>query len=210
MFSLSRKPVNSKANEPVSKSFQLRRLAEATLGSGNLKKAVQLPEGEDLNEWLAVNTVDFFQQINMLYGTITEFCTPTSCPMMSAGPTHEYLWHDPPNYPSPTSLPASTYIDLLFTRTQSLLDNPLIFPQKPGIPFPRNFRDEVSAVLRRLFRVYAHIYWEHYAVVRELGLEAHLNTGLKHFVCFCREFGVVGEKEFEPLRELVDEMMKDN
>lgn len=30
--------------------------AAATLGSGNLKLAVQLPEGEDLNEWIAVNS----------------------------------------------------------------------------------------------------------------------------------------------------------
>lgn len=80
--------------------------AAATLGSGNLKLAVQLPEGEDLNEWIAVNSeafvsclckllfhvlfnhlaVDFFNQINMLYGTITEQCTTESCPVMSAGP----------------------------------------------------------------------------------------------------------------------------
>ena len=30
--------------------------AAATLGSGNLKLAVQLPEGEDFNEWIAVNS----------------------------------------------------------------------------------------------------------------------------------------------------------
>lgn len=30
--------------------------------------------------------VDFFNQINMLYGTITDFCTEESCPVMSAGP----------------------------------------------------------------------------------------------------------------------------
>lgn len=35
--------------------WQLRRFAEATLGNGSLRKAVRLPEGEDLNEWLAVN-----------------------------------------------------------------------------------------------------------------------------------------------------------
>ena len=29
--------------------------------------------------------VDFFNQINMLYGTITEFCTPQECKVMSAG-----------------------------------------------------------------------------------------------------------------------------
>lgn len=37
-------------------SYQLRQFAEATLGSGSLRKAVKLPEGEDLNEWLAVNS----------------------------------------------------------------------------------------------------------------------------------------------------------
>lgn len=49
---------------------------------GNLRAAVQLPPGEDRNEWLAVNTVDFFNQINLLYGSITEFCTDATCPIM--------------------------------------------------------------------------------------------------------------------------------
>ena len=31
--------------------------AAATLGSGNLRLAVMLPEGEDLNEWVAVNSM---------------------------------------------------------------------------------------------------------------------------------------------------------
>ena len=46
------KPRN--ANKGTS-SYQLRQFAEATLGSGSLRKAVKLPDGEDLNEWLAVN-----------------------------------------------------------------------------------------------------------------------------------------------------------
>ena len=85
-------------------SYQLRQFAEATLGSGSLRKAVKLPEGEDVNEWLAVNgiecmpqfhgkqmmadspysVVDFYNQINLLYGSITEFCSPQSCPEMKA------------------------------------------------------------------------------------------------------------------------------
>ena len=39
-----------------SKASQLKRYASAVLGSGNLKQAVILPEGEDLDEWLAVNS----------------------------------------------------------------------------------------------------------------------------------------------------------
>ena len=46
------KPKNSSKG---TSSYQLRQFAEATLGSGSLRKAVRLPEGEDLSEWLAVN-----------------------------------------------------------------------------------------------------------------------------------------------------------
>lgn len=78
-FGLSKtRTFKPKRNIPEgSKQYQLKRYAEATLGSGNLRLAVILPEGEDLNEWLAVNTVDFFNHVNMLYGTVTEFCTPS-------------------------------------------------------------------------------------------------------------------------------------
>jgi MOB kinase activator 1 len=80
--------------EKEGKRHKLSDFAKATLGSGNMRSAVALPKGEDLNEWLAVNTVDFFNEISLLYGTITEFCTPSSCAVMSAGPQFEYLWAD--------------------------------------------------------------------------------------------------------------------
>lgn len=31
-----------------------------------------------------VSVVDFYNQINLLYGAITEFCSPQSCPEMKA------------------------------------------------------------------------------------------------------------------------------
>lgn len=33
--------------------------------------------------------VDFYNQINLLYGAITEFCSPQTCPEMKA--TDEYV-----------------------------------------------------------------------------------------------------------------------
>ena len=35
---------------------ELLKHTQATLGSGNLRQAVVLPEGENLNEWIAVNS----------------------------------------------------------------------------------------------------------------------------------------------------------
>jgi MOB kinase activator 1 len=44
----------------INKGYGLKQIAKMTLGSGNLEIAVELPEGEDLNEWLAVNTIEFY------------------------------------------------------------------------------------------------------------------------------------------------------
>ena len=41
------------------------RYAATTLGSGNLRQAVALPPGEDPDEWIAVNSVDFFNQVKL-------------------------------------------------------------------------------------------------------------------------------------------------
>jgi MOB kinase activator 1 len=45
-----------KSTPSGSKGAQLRKHIDATLGSGNLREAVRLPPGEDLFEWLAVNS----------------------------------------------------------------------------------------------------------------------------------------------------------
>lgn len=61
LSSLSRNPRTRAPFKPQkagrgTSSWQLKQYAEATLGSGSLRKAVKLPEGEDKDEWLAVNS----------------------------------------------------------------------------------------------------------------------------------------------------------
>ncbi|KAJ7401425.1 deoxycytidine kinase [Pitangus sulphuratus] len=186
--SRSSKTFKPKKNIPEgSHQYELLKHAEATLGSGNLRMAVMLPEGEDLNEWVAVNTVDFFNQINMLYGTITDFCTEESCPVMSAGPKYEYHWADGTNIKKPIKCSAPKYIDYLMTWVQDQLDDETLFPSKIGVPFPKNFMSVAKTILKRLFRVYAHIYHQHFDPVIQLQEEAHLNTSFKHFIFFVQE-----------------------
>jgi len=189
------------------KQAQLKQYAEATLGSGNLRLAVKQPEGEDVNEWLAVNTVDFFNQINMLYGTITEFCTPLACPVMSAGPKYEYHWADGTTIKKAIKVSAPEYVDYLMTWVQNQLDDETIFPSKIGVPFPKNFLNLVKNIFKRLFRVYAHIYHSHFQKIVNLGEEAHLNTSFKHFIYFVQEFTLVDKKELAPLAELITQLV---
>ncbi|KAL6054227.1 MOB kinase activator-like 1A [Balamuthia mandrillaris] len=190
------------------KRYELHKHAKATLGSGNLRLAVALPEREDLSEWLAVNTVDFFNQINLLYGSITEFCTPKTCPVMSAGPKYEYLWADGQKIKKPIKVSAPEYVDYLMTWVQSILDDESIFPSRVDVPFPRNFIMTVKQIFKRLFRVYAHIYYSHFHKIVSLGEEAHLNTCFKHFYYFIQEFDLVDRKEMSPLDDLIENLTK--
>jgi hypothetical protein len=68
----------------------------------------------------------------MLYGTITEFCTEESCPIMSAGPKYEYHWADGLTVKKPIKCSAPKYIDYLMTWVQDQLDDETLFPSKIG------------------------------------------------------------------------------
>lgn len=77
---------------------------------------------------------------------------------------------------------------------QSKLDDESIFPSRTDIPFPKNFAALIKVIFKKLFRIYAHIYYSHFAKIISLGEEAHLNTCFKHFYYFVTEFGLVDAK----------------
>lgn len=201
----------SKAGRTSNPNDSLREFAQATLGSDALKEAVKLPPGEDENEWIAVHVVDFHNQVNMLYSTITMLCSPSTCPKMTAGKKYEYLWQDNnnPKFKKPANVSAPEYIENLLNWTHSLFQNPRVFPTELGVEFPPDARMIFQQILKRLFRVYAHIYYHHINQITELNLQPHLNTSLKHFVLFCNEFNLVTAKEYEPLDDLVSWLLAD-
>ena len=93
------------------------------------------------------------------------------------------------------------------TWVQSQLDDETLFPSKIGVPFPKNFLAIAKTILKRLFRVYAHIYHSHFNVVVSLNEEAHLNTSFKHFIYFVQEFDLIEKKELAPMQELIDRLI---
>lgn len=63
------------------------------------------------------------------------------------------------------------YVDHLMNWVQGMLDDDAIFPSKIGVPFPKNFHATVKSIVRRLFRVYAHLYNHHFAQLCALSIE---------------------------------------
>lgn len=183
--------------------YDLHKRANASLHSGlDLKQVVKLPPEEDLNDWIAVHVVDFFNRINVIYGIISEYCTEPTCPTMSGGAKYEYHWCDGVTYKKPTALPANQYIDLLMDWVEAQINNEDIFPVRVGVPFPKNYLQTVKKILTRLFRVFVHTYMHHFERIVAMGAEPHVNTCYKHFYYFVTEFKLVEQKELEPLRHL--------
>ena len=64
-------------------------------------------------------------------------------------------------------------------------------------------------LVKRLYRVYAHIYCHHYSVIVALSLDPHMNTSFKHYVLFIKEFNLESGKDFYgPLSDMVDTILK--
>ena len=162
-------------------------------------------------EWLAINIVDFYNALNSLYGEVAHECTPQSCRVMNAGPKYEYLWADGIRVLKPMKVPACQYVDYLFEWVADLFEDESVFPQDMATPFPPYFKKIINRVYARFFRVYAHMYYSHFALLVRNGLEAQMNSSFKHFYYFGMQFQLIDEKEVAPLRALIVNLTrKDN
>ncbi|KAH9380548.1 hypothetical protein HPB48_017342 [Haemaphysalis longicornis] len=104
--------------------YDLMEQAAATLGLWNPRLAVMLPEGEDLNKWVAVNMVDVFNEFNNLYGTVTKFCTESSCGIKSACPKHT----------STTVLTELSELDQLLSMVNFRIQDPVLLALQRTAP----------------------------------------------------------------------------
>jgi hypothetical protein len=156
--------------EPGTLRYNLHKMADETLSAGlDLKETVKLPKDEELNDWIAVHVVDFFNRINLLYGVISDYCTDETCPVMSGGPKYEYLWCDHERYKKPTHLSAPQYIGLLMDWIEKQINDESLFPVTVGVPFPKSFQSACKKLLSRLFRVFVHVYIHHFDRVTQIG-----------------------------------------
>jgi len=192
-----------------SKQYELRRVFKAVVGQGNFfKEAVKVPQGENANEWIAMNTIELYNTMNLCYGIVSEACTDSSCPKMTAGPKVTYYWS---NYTynkkaeKPVNLSAPEYTKALVIWISEQLDNPAIFPTD-GSGFGKNFLPTVQKILNRMFRVYAHIYHHHWEKVKSLNAESHFHTCFKHFYFFTSEFQMMDQKDLQPMQLLIEKI----
>lgn len=136
-----------------------------------------------------------------------------------------YTWIDTNR--NPINLPAPIYIKHIQTWVNGKIQDPSIFPTEsfttaPPLPspaqtqqdpnhwlgktsgFPQRFETEVRNMYKQMFRVYAHVYWQHWFLFWHTSSHTYLNTCFMHFVNVGRLFGLLSEKDTEPMQPLIE------
>jgi hypothetical protein len=70
--------------------------------------------------------------------------------------------------------------------------------------FPPRFEAEIKNMYKQMFRCYAHLYWAHWNVFWDTNGHRELNTCFMHFVNVGLIFGLLTDRDIEPMRELID------
>lgn len=203
LFGNGDKKQTLKLNHKNAKRENLHDLTMRTLGSGHMRSTVALPQGEELQEWIAVNVVDFFNEVSLIWGIVLE----TDLPPYKAGEGFpvgfEYLWADGVVIKKPIRCSSTEYVDYVMTWIENKINDETIFPINEDAPFPKNYAAITKQIFTRMFRTFAIIYTQHFSRVEQLGAAAHLNTSFKHLIFFIWEFELIDQRELPAMSDIV-------
>lgn len=191
------------------KRTTLSQMTQRTLGTGNMRAVVQLPEGEDKCEWIAANTVDFFNELSLLYGLVADQAQDKYTKPGEGFPSgFEYRWSDGTGKAVQVSAPE--YVDYVLSWIEAQVDDSAIFPINEADPFPADFVGTyVKDIFKRMFRVFAIIYHRHFDKIQELDAAAHLNTCFKHFLFFSFAFSLIDDKELSVMKTHIERLKEE-
>ncbi|KAI0443439.1 Mob1/phocein [Xylaria telfairii] len=158
-------------------------------------------------------------------------CNPTTCPIMSAGKHHSFTWLN--HRLEPIELHAHEYIALMQRWISGKIDDITIFPIDPSSVsyapnpalvqdtliqltsadgwigqrsgFPEDFSSICGTIFLQMFRVYSHLYWNHFVEpFYHLNLEKQLNSCFSHFIMTATALDMLKPDHLEPMQLLID------
>jgi hypothetical protein len=147
------------------------------------------------------------------------------------GRNYSYAWLNANN--EPVELPAHEYMTLVQRWVSGKIEDTSLFPTDPsgvchahslqfpnstlppgngsedwlgkGSGLPKEFPGTCRLIFRQIFRVYAHLYWDHFIEpFYHLNLERQLNSFFSHFILTATTLDMLQNDELEPMQPLID------
>lgn len=171
-----------------------------------------LPVGESCAGWVAVHAIDFYNDVSTIWAVMaTDPYLNSFAPGEGFPSGVEYRWSDGGEA---ISVSAPVYIEKVLKWIVEQINDETKFPDDDDeaealrVFQTPQFAALCGQIFRRLFRVYGIIYSSFFGTLEALDMAPHLNTCFKHFMFFCTEFGLLPEREMEPLEVLVKPIRK--
>lgn len=162
------------------------------------EESLMKPSGIDLDLWICSHLVQYTEYGRVMFYYISrQLCNEQTCPQMCAGQHVKYTWFDEASGQN-VALSASKYIETLLKGSYDYIKTlPL------GPPYPPDFKEKACVILKRMFRQYAHVYLNHFDILRNEGCEENINYLFKRFLYFVLDFELVSRADMAPLSHLI-------
>lgn len=173
-----------------------------------------LPPGESCAAWVAVHAIDFYNDVSTIWAVMSSDPYLNSFRPGEGFPSGvEYRWSDGASGEA-MSVSAPVYIEKVLGWIADQINDEKKFPDDDDetealrVFQTPQFAALCGQIFRRLFRVYGIIYSSFFGTLEALDMAPHLNSCFKHFMYFCFSFGLLPEREMEPLDVLVKPLRK--
>eukprot|EP01083_Nonionella_stella_P146700 461731_1 len=153
----------------------------------NLNKICTLPPEQDQHVWVMEHIRQFIQELNMLVVYLDPACNETTCPKMTAS-KWEFLCA---THPQPQECCAIDYIQHTLNGFSATVNNLELFPSR--IRVPERSCQQFGSMARRLYRTFAHAYFEHREIFDQFENDTFLCS---RFVKFCIMFQLMPKNSF--------------
>jgi len=146
--------------------------------SSEIDKIYELPSN-DTNPlvWQYEHLRQFVIEFNIILVALGDECTPETCPKMTASNEWQYLCAA---HRKPQDCAAIDYMTHTIDGSTALLTNARHFASRGDVP-PGNAK-YFQSMARRLYRIFAHVYFHHRQIFDEVEAEMHLCARFSHFV----------------------------
>lgn len=146
--------------------------------SADIERIYELPTADtDPLVWQYEHLRQFVIEFNILLVALGDECTPESCPKMTASNEWQYLCAA---HRKPQDCTAIDYMTHTIDGSTALLTNAKHFAARSEVPASN--AKYFQSMARRLYRIFAHVYYHHRQIFDEIEAEMHLCARFSHFV----------------------------
>eukprot|EP00929_Paragymnodinium_shiwhaense_P060936 TRINITY_DN30421_c0_g1_i1.p1 TRINITY_DN30421_c0_g1~~TRINITY_DN30421_c0_g1_i1.p1 ORF type:complete len:259 (-),score=56.51 TRINITY_DN30421_c0_g1_i1:247-1023(-) len=145
--------------------------------ASDVERIYEPPPDVDPLVWQYEHLRQFVIEFNLLLVALHGECTPETCPKMTASNEWQYLCAA---HRQPQDCAAIDYMMHTIDGSTALLTKAKHFPSRSEVPAEN--AKYFQSMARRLYRIFAHVYYHHREIFDELEAQMHLCLRFSHFV----------------------------